>query len=274
MPELPEVESIRRYLASNEVEGRRIERVEVGWPDSIVAPAEDAEAFATMISRKRIGSCNRRGKYLFAPLSDDRNTQSHIVLHMGMTGSLHIRNHNDDPVRYRRAVFHLDDDRRIELNDPRRWARMWAVENPSTAFPRLGPEPWDITPEQFAKTLRLRRSRIKPTLLDQNILAGVGNIYADEALHRTGISPLRRANRISTKRLMRLHAKIIAVLKHAIDFISTHPSQDGSPYIVDAHDNRMKIPRNPTSQCPNCNQPIKSQKIATRTAYHCPNCQH
>lgn len=274
MPELPEVESIRRYLVSSDVDGKCIERVEIGWPDSIAAPAADIEAFATKVSRRRIGNLSRRGKYIIALLSDELDTAFHLVLHMGMTGSLHIRNPNEDPVRYRRASFHLDDNRRIELNDSRRWARMWAVSDASMAFPRLAHDPWDISPNQFAERIRAKRSRIKPTLLDQSIIAGVGNIYADEALHRTGISPLRRANRISIQRLIHLHANIITVLEHAIEYISTHPSEDGSPYVVDAYDDRMRITRNSTSRCPDCNQPVTSRRISGRTAYYCQNCQH
>ena len=274
MPELPEVESIRRYLVSNDLSGRCIERVEVGWPDSIAAPASDIETFANRVSHKRITALSRRGKYLIATLSDDLDATSHLVLHMGMTGSLHIRNPNEDTVRYRRATIFLDDNRRIELNDSRRWARMWAVANPSMAFPRLAPDPWELSLAEFLQRLRAKRSRIKPTLLDQSIIAGVGNIYADEALHRTRISPLRRCNRISAARLQQLHSNIITVLEHAIEFISTHPSEDGSPYVVDAYDDRMTITRNSTSQCPDCNQPVTSRRIAGRTAYYCQNCQH
>ena len=274
MPELPEVESIRRYLVANNIENSTIQRVEVGWSDSIAAPAADIETFANKVSKKQIGPLNRRGKYLVSPLSEDGDTQSHLVLHMGMTGSLHIRESSQDPVRYRRAAIFLDDNRRIELNDSRRWARMWAVPDPSIAFPRLAPDPWDISPQEFVERIRAKRSRIKPTLLDQSLIAGVGNIYADESLHRTGISPLRRCNRISTARLQQLHSNIIAVLNHAIEFISTHPSEDGSPYVVDAYDARMRITRNPTSQCPDCQQPTTSRRIAGRTAYYCQNCQH
>ena len=209
MPELPEVESIRRYLVASNIQGATIQRVEIGWPDSIAAPAADIETFANKVSNTQIGLLNRRGKYLVSPLIDGHERQSHLVLHMGMTGSLHIRNPDDDPVRYRRAAFYLDDNRRIELNDSRRWARLWAVDDPTTAYPKLGPEPWNLTPDQFAQRIRIKRSRIKPTLLDQSLIAGVGNIYADEALHRTRISPLRRCNRISLTRLHQLHTNIL-----------------------------------------------------------------
>ena len=274
MPELPEVESIRRYLVANNIENTTIERVEVGWQDSIAAPKADIEAFADSVSGKRIASINRRGKYLVSTLFDQRGAQSHLVLHMGMTGSLHIRNQDQDSVKYRRAAIFLEDNRRIELNDYRRWAKLWAVDDPSSAFPRLGPEPWNLSPNEFAERIRSKRSRIKPALLDQNILAGVGNIYADESLLRTGISPLRRCNRISTERLRRLHANIIAVLEHAINYISTHPSKDGSPYVVDAYDDRMRVQRRPDSLCPDCTELVTSRRIAGRTAYYCRACQH
>ena len=274
MPELPEVESIRRYLVASNIENATVERVEIGWSDSIAAPAADIETFAARVSRKRIANIDRRGKYLIAALSDDHGAESHLVLHMGMTGSLHVRNLDQPPVRYRRAAIYLHDNRRIELNDYRRWGRLWAVDDPVAAFPYLGPEPWDITTSQFVNRFRTRRARIKPALLDQSILAGVGNIYADEALHRTGISPLRRCNRVSTERLTHLHANVIAVLKHAIQFISSHPSSDGSPYVVDAYDARMRITRTPASPCPTCQQSITSRRIAGRTAYYCAKCQH
>ena len=274
MPELPEVESIRRYLVASNIENTTIERVEVGWQDSIAAPKADIEAFATKVSRKRIADIDRCGKYLIAALSDGHSAESYLVLHMGMTGSLHIRNEDQDSVKYRRAAIFLDDNRRIELNDYRRWAKLWAVDDPTYAFPRLGPEPWNLSPNEFAERIRTRRSRIKPTLLDQSIIAGVGNIYADESLLRTGISPLRRCNRISTERLRRLHANIIAVLEHAIQFISTHPSKDGSPYVVDAYDDRMRVQRRPDSPCPDCTESVTSRRIAGRTAYYCPACQH
>ena len=106
------------------------------------------------------------------------------------------------------------------------------------------------------------------------LIAGVGNIYADESLHRSGISPLRRCNRISVARLVDLHTSIIAVLEHAIEFISTHPSEDGSPYVVDAYDERMRVQRSPNSACPDCGNPVSSRRIAGRTAYYCPACQH
>ncbi len=273
MPELPEIESIRRYLTKSGIEGRRIKRVEVGWADSVAAPAGDVEEFANSVSNRRIGTLGRRGKYLTAPLFDAHDNQNYLVLHMGMTGSLHVRRAEEASVRYRRAAIYMDDMRRIELNDSRRWARLWAIDDPISAMPRLGPEPWDLTPAEFATRVRVKRARIKPALLDQSLVAGVGNIYADESLHRAGISPLRRCNRISAARLHDLHGRIVDVLDHAIEFISSHPSEDGSPYVVDAHDERMRIARNSESRCPDCTAAVTSRRIGGRTAYYCSVCQ-
>ncbi len=273
MPELPEVESIRRYLVAYGIEGKCIERVEIGWSDSVAVPMNDIEGFATAVSGSQIGALTRRGKYLIAPLESPSESRMNLVMHMGMTGSLHIRRSKDSSVRYRRATFFLDDEQRIELNDSRRWARIWCVEDATKAFPMLGPEPWELTAEQFVKRIRAKRSRIKPTLLNQSLIAGVGNIYADESLHRSGISPLRRCNRVAASRLIDLHGSIIDVLEHAIDFISSHPSEDGSPYVVDAHDERMRLQRVARSTCPNCVDFLTSLRIAGRTAYYCRRCQ-
>jgi len=247
----------------------------------VASPAGDIEAFANRISRKRIGPLGRRGKYLIAPLIDTSPIDArygaaarmNLVLHMGMTGSLHLRHAHEDAVKYRRASIFLDDSRRTELNDSRRWARLWAVRDAAAAMPRLAAEPWQLTPAEFAARLRARRMRVKPALLDQSLIAGVGNIYADEALHRAGISPMRRCNRITKDRLQALHRSILDVLEHAIEFITAHPSEDGSPYVVDAHDGRMRIARDAQSRCPECAASVASRRISGRTAYYCPYCQ-
>ncbi len=272
LPELPEVENIRRYLIANQIVGTQIERVEIPWPNAIRHPSSDVEELADLICRRSILDVNRRGKYLILPL-EVTDSNSNLVLHMGMTGSLHFRRNTESSVHYARATFFLNDDRRIELNDPRKWAKLWAVSDPSMAFPRLAPDPWEVHPKTFADHLRSRKSRIKPTLLDQSLVAGVGNIYADESLHRVGISPMRRCHQISESRLIALHAAVLDSLEHAIEFIATNPTEDGSPYVVDAYDDRMRLQRSPDAKCPTCDTPITSRRIGGRTAYYCRRCQ-
>ncbi len=273
MPELPEVEAIRRYLMAENIVGRRFARIEIGWPKSIVRPAADAEAFSELATGRRIGSLGRRGKYLIFPLIEN-DEDRFLVMHMGMTGSLHMRHESAPALPHVRTVLWMDDRRRIEFNDPRKWGRLWCIGNLDEAMSRLGPEPVDISDDGFAARAQRRRTRIKPALLDQSLIAGVGNIYADEALHRARISPLRRANRVSRERLSSLHRAIADILDHAVEFIASHPSEDGSPYVVNAHDGRMLISRRSGSECPRCRITISRRRINGRTAYYCHSCQH
>ena len=141
---------------------------------------------------------------------------------------------------------------------------------------QLGPDALDptLTAEQFSEAVSRRKAPIKPLLLDQSLIAGVGNIYADEALHRVRISPARRANRISDKNLSALFMAIRESLEHALAFILDHPDDRGRPFIVDAHDDRMRLKRKPGSFCPRCEVPLSTKSLGGRTAYYCANCQH
>ena len=269
MPELPEVESLRRYLVAGRVPGRVITSATADWPG--VENTVDGAARLSTLPGRRIVSAGRHGKQLFLPL--DRGV---LGLHMGMTGRLVILGPDDEPQRYARYTFTLDDGRRIELDDMRRWAGAVLAGSEDELTGRLGPDAIDpaFTSEIFVERTAGRRSAIKPLLLDQSILAGVGNIYADEALHRSGILPARRANRISKARLARLHGDLLTVLNEAIGFITANPDEHGAPYVVDAYDGRMRLFRKRGASCPACAEPIRSRKLGGRTAYYCPRCQH
>ena len=268
MPELPEVESLRRYLVAQKVPGRVITSASADWP-GVENTADGAAGLSTLPGR-RIMSAKRHGKQLVLPL--DRGV---LGLHMGMTGRLVILEPDDEPLRYTRYTFTLDDGRRIELDDVRRWAGAVLVDSEDELTGRLGPDAIDpsFTSEMLVERIAVRRSAIKPLLMDQSILAGVGNIYADEALHRTGISPARRAHRISRARLARLHGHLLAVLNEAIGFIAANPDEHGAPYIVNAYDGRMRLSRKRGAPCPACGEPIRSSKLGGRTAYYCARCQ-
>ena len=245
MPELPEVESLRRYLVAGRVPGRIITSAYADWPG--VENTVDGAAGLSTLPGRRIMSARRHGKQLVLPM--DRGV---LGLHMGMTGRLVILGPDDEPLRYARYTFTLDDGRRIELDDVRRWAGAVLANSEDELTGRLGPDAIDptFTSEMFVERTAGRRSAIKALLLDQSVLAGVGNIYADEALHRSGISPARRANRISRLRLARLHGDVLAVLNEAIDFIAANPDEHGAPYVVDAYDERMRLSRKRGAPCP------------------------
>lgn len=287
MPELPEIESIGRYLVSAGVVGREVVDVDIKWDRCVAMPLCDPDGFTSMVSGHRISDVGRRGKYLIVRLTrissdgadmscackDKGNDDLFMVLHMGMTGSLHVCAESDVELRYTRTTLWLDDGRRIELNDPRKWSKLWVTRDVDAVLSHLGPDPWDITGLDFVERISVRRSRIKSVLLDQSLVAGVGNIYADESLHLAGISPMRRANRISKGRLTALHSCIVDVLGRAIEFIGSHPSPDGSPYVVDAYDDRMKLDRRSDAECPRCGVGLISRVIGGRTAYYCGACQ-
>ena len=268
MPELPEVEHLRRYLIREGVPGRKFASVTASWARTVKSPS--VEDFVLGLRGRTVDKVRRRAKYLNVEL--DRGS---LILHMGMTGSLAVRGPSDERQRFAHTIFDLDDGRRIEMNDPRKWASAWLVDDPSTVFDGIGPEPFDpsFTAENFAERVRVKRSPIKSVILDQSVLAGVGNIYADEALLRAGISPARRAHRISAGRLEALHGEIVAVLAHAIDYIDDNQLEYGRPFVTDAQDARMRITRAKGGSCPVCGGPMRSRQFGGRTAYFCSECQ-
>ena len=162
------------------------------------------------------------------------------------------------------------------LAEPRRWGAVRTFADLKEALAGLGHEALDpdFTAEHYAEAVGHRKSQIKPVLLDQSLIAGVGNIYADEALHRVGISPARRANRISGKNLHSLYLAIRESLEHALEFILSYPDDRGRPVIGDAHDDRMRLRRKSGAFCPRCEIPLRTKSFGGRTAYYCSNCQH
>jgi formamidopyrimidine-DNA glycosylase len=268
MPELPEVENLRRYLVREKVLGRVIEDVEAGWPGA--AKASDGSGGLAGLPGRRIAGLDRVGKQMVIRL--DRGV---LGLHMGMTGSLSVRKPEQARLKYAHTILHLDDGRRIELDDVRKWASVVLADEARELTGSLGPDAMDpsFTADEFVKRVKPKRSAIKAVLMDQHVLAGVGNIYADEALFRAGISPLRPAWKVSEARLRELHGAVRAVLEHAMRFIEAHLLDDGRPYVVDAYDERMRLPRKAGAPCPECRTPLKTVKSGGRSAYFCPKCQ-
>ena len=269
MPELPEVEAIRHHLVTHNIIGATVQ--DSNTVDNIV----QASRCANQMAGSTINAIDRRGKYIVIGLQLPGASAARLILHMMMTGSLHLRTASQSTdLRYVRASFQLNDGKRILLNDPRRWAKIWiAGQDEIAPTDTLGPELTDITPKDFAELMRRRRQLIKPALLNQKLVAGIGNIYADESLHAARIAPTRRASDISQAQLHTLHTAIINVFQHATRYIINHPAPDGSPYVVDAHDARMMLPRRGHAACPTCQAPLSRTKVAGRTTIHCQACQ-
>jgi len=266
MPELPEVETIKNELLPH-VLGRTITEVELFWERIVRQPP--VNEFITSIVGKKITGVTRRGKYLFFHLSGGLV----LVMHMKMTGSLLV---NPSDARFTRAILHLDGGIDVHFWDPRKFGVMWLEKDESSVARQLGPEPLDeeFTPGLLAEILRKRTAPVKPVILDQSIIAGIGNMYADEALFEAKINPLRAAGSLSGNEVQRLHQAIRNVLTKALKkqgaSIRNYIRPDGSPGT--AHD-EFNVAHGVGKNCPNCGAPIQRIVVRGRGTYFCPECQ-
>ncbi|MBE0415573.1 MAG: bifunctional DNA-formamidopyrimidine glycosylase/DNA-(apurinic or apyrimidinic site) lyase [Dehalococcoidia bacterium] len=270
MPELPEVETIRRDLTTRIV-GRSFAAVTLNWPKMVQIPSP--EAFSHRLVGQCIRELDRRGKYLILRLASGET----LILHLMMSGSL-LLDPQGDPDPYSRAVFLLDDGAHLHFRDPRKLGKMWLVEDESMVLGRLGPEPLSpgFTAEVLRERVKKRSAPIKAVLCDQSFLAGVGNMYADEALFAAGIHPLRTAMSLSTEEIAQLHRALHQVLQEAIGSHGASISsgtwwrpdgQIGTAQIV------FKVAHSSFQPCPVCATPIERIPIRGRGTYFCPNCQ-
>ena len=271
MPELPEVETIRRQLAPL-VEGRRLKRVEIldaRWSRPL-APRE----LADVLEGRRVETLGRRGKYLVWGLQDD----VHLVQHLRMTGAV-LYEPRPEPAHVR-VRLELSPKRRLVIVDPRRFGtgELLLGGDALEAFfaARLGLEPLDelFTTEHLRGLARGRTAPIKAFLLDQRRIAGVGNIYADEALFGAGIHPLRPAGRLSTEQYARLRESVIAALQAGIDArgatIDDFRHVDG---VRGSFQNQFLVHRREGEPCGRCGTTIVKMVVAGRGTYVCESCQ-
>lgn len=282
MPELPEVEVLVRHLAPL-LRGRRIRDVEVRRARSVRpdAPAE----FATRLRGARIEEVTRRAKFLVFQLRRPRARETFTLLgHLGMTGRMWLQPGRAALPKHTAVALDLGAHRWV-FEDTRYFGRLSLDASPLAA---LGPEPWDaaFTPEALRAALRRSRQAIKVRLLDQSLVAGVGNIYASEALHRAGISPRRRAGGLKPAEAARLHAAIRDVLGEAVRFGSTVPldfagaaERDGLFYygraegVPDYYAERLAVYDRAGQPCGRCGRPIRRLVQAARSTYFCAGCQ-
>jgi formamidopyrimidine-DNA glycosylase len=273
MPELPEVESVRRQLEPALV-GRRFERVLID-DSRLVRPYDPAEV-AAELEGERVAAVERRGKYLVVRFESGRV----LLIHLRMTGSLRHAPRGslgDDP--HRRAVVKLDDESDVAYRDVRRFGT-WLLLEPGEAGPylsaRVGDEPLDtlFTTARLGERLARRRTSLKAALLDQRTLAGMGNIYADEALWRARLNPLRGAASLDRAELRRLHRGIRAALEHGLSrqgsTLRDYRLPDGSGGSMQ---NEFRVYGRRDEPCDRCGTPIARTRVAGRTTWFCPSCQ-
>lgn len=274
MPELPEVETVVRSLEKN-LAGLTITSVDIRMPKIIRFPKP--EAFIEQIAGKQISKhLGRRGKYLLIHLSDGLT----LVVHLRMTGRLVYCDADTPLEKHTHVLFHLDNGKLLKFIDARQFGRMLLVPTSEvleqTGLKDLGPEPLDpaFTREFLKKELRRRRTRIKPLLLDQCFIAGLGNIYADEVLYRAKVHPERLAVDLSTREASGLHKAISEVISVAIEHRGTtfrdYVDGEGRPGDFQYH---LKVYNREGLPCSRCGGPIARIKVAGRSSYYCPSCQ-
>lgn len=270
MPELPEVEYVARQLR-RELVGQRFAEVRVLWPRS-VAGMEPPDFEARLVGRAVV-EIGRRAKFLLLGLDDGQV----VVIHRRMSGNL-VFLPLDDPDRHARVEFRLEDGRRLVFSDPRKFGRLLLArsEELPALFARLGPEPLEaaFTPAVLAERLAGRRGALKALLLDQSIVAGLGNIYADESLFRAGIHPLRAGDSLSGEEIARLHAGIQGALLTGIEHGGTSFDRHRDLY-NEAGSNleHVEVYRHTGEPCPRCGTPIARITVAQRGTHFCPRCQ-
>ncbi len=270
MPELPEVETIVRALRDGgrggaPILGCRFLGVELLWERTLAVP--DVGEFQRRLPGQKIESIDRCGKFLLFNLSADT-----LLMHLRMSGDLRVDRVEQPAAPHDRALFYLDDGLRLAFNDPRKFGRIWLTADPREVLAGLGPEPFDpdLTPETLYLRLQSRRKQIKTLLLDQSFLAGIGNIYADEALHRAGLHPLRLSDSINPAESARLLEGIRAVLEQGI--LHNGASLDWA-YRGGQFQNQFRVHQRAGELCYNCGTLILRQVVGQRSTYYCPVCQ-
>jgi formamidopyrimidine-DNA glycosylase len=273
MPELPEVETIRRQLAPA-VEGRRLDHIEIldpRWCEP--APPEEV---AQAVDGRRIERLDRRGKWLIWELADE----VYLVMHLRMTGNLLLVPHGDTDRRFKRVQMDLDDGRHVLFADARRFGTgvvLLGYDALQEYFQgRVGVEPLgpDFTAEALRGMASGRKAPVKAFLLSQERVAGVGNIYADEALWRSKIHPLRPVGTLKALQIESLHDSVIHVLNAGIDAkgatIDDYRDASGAE---GSFQNSFKVYGREGEPCFRCGTRIKKIRAAGRGTYYCPNCQ-
>ncbi len=276
MPELPEVETVRRQLEPA-LTGRVIETVRVQDP-LLVAPASP-QMFRRALTGRTVTALGRRGKYLQIALDSGET----LVMHLRMTGRLHHTPPGGRAAadRHRRARLTLDDGATIDFSDTRRFGRAWLLPDDGTGnadywSARLGVEPLDdaFTADVLAAALHGRSAPIKAVLLDQRRVAGVGNIYADEALFQARVHPQRPAGELTPSQIVDLRDAIVDRLQVGIArggaSIDRYRDTLGKPGTMQ---DMLRVHRHEGDPCPVCGATIVKTRVAQRGTYHCPVCQ-
>lgn len=270
MPELPEVETIRQRLRRDANDqpsllGLTIRRGCVYWERTLAQPTP-AEFFER-IAGQTVIDIERRGKYLIFRLDRDA-----LLVHLRMSGDLLLESEAKAPGAYDRFDLLFNNGSRLAFADPRKFGRAWLVEHPQDILANLGPEPLenDFTEGEFYRRLTVRKRLLKPLLLDQTFIAGLGNIYTDEALYRARLHPLMHADQVGEEAGSRLWQSIRYVLEEGI---RRNGASIDWVYRGGDFQNYFHVYRRTGAPCENCGTPIERLVVGQRSTHVCPTCQ-
>ena len=278
MPELPEVETVARGV-NERLQG---DRIVDAWFCSHTQPFKTPpDEQATGLEGRRILEVHRTGKHIVCELGEkegnaaEETPSAQWIVHLGMTGRLLVTTPDGPVAAHTHARLTMASGREMRFVDPRRFGRLEFRElGRKSGFEGPGTEPLTITPDEFAKLFRGRKLAIKAALLNQTLLHGVGNIYADESLFRAGIRPKRRAGRLTRAELLRLHTSLVDVLHHAITLggssVSDYVDADGVRGFFQLE---HRVYMRTGEPCAVCGTPIRRILLAGRGTHYCPTCQ-
>ena len=269
MPELPDVEATRRYLLNSGLGGHAVRNVELFWSRAVRTPG--IEDFVLTLCGQRIETVGRRAKFLLFPLDQGWT----LVMHLRMTGSLLVEDATTPRPTMTRNLYILDDGRELRFVDPRKLGQIWLVQDTNSLLGSLGPEPLgpQFTVDVLQSCLTKRSAPIKTLLCDQAVIAGIGNIYADELLFASNIHPLTPGSRLSEPQLARLHAQIEPMLLEATETLTASMPYHGPPTESPEGLQRLKVPRGRNGVCSQCTGPITRVPVRGRSTYYCEVCQ-
>jgi len=264
MPELPEVETFARALKP-ELVGKTVLSTDLRWARTLATPSP--VQFKKQIVGQRIVDVSRRAKYLILRLEDYS-----FLVHLRMSGDLIIRRGKIKPEKHDRLLLHLSNQNYLAFNDTRKFGRVWLTNKPDEILGKLGPEPLEeqFTAQWLFENLHTRQRQLKPLLLDQTFLAGLGNIYTDESLHIAKLHPQRASNTVSQKQAGALCEAIRTVLKEGI---RRNGSSIDWVYRGGDFQNYFRVYGRDGEPCPVCGRAIQKLTVGQRGTHICPNCQ-
>ena len=270
MPELPEVETIARFLREGGrgeagIVGAVVAEGEVFWPRTFVTPPE---TFRERLRGAAVEAVGRRGKYLWLRFG----RRGFLVVHLRMSGDMVVVPPKAALPKHVRWVLRFSDGRALAFDNPRKFGRTWLVPNLEAVTAGLGPDPFDehLTAAAFYARLQRRRRQIKPLLMTQTFLAGLGNIYTDEALHRAGIHPQTRAHCLNAAEAARLLAAIRTVLQEGM---AANGASIDWMYRGGGFQHAFRVYRRTGEPCPTCGAPVQRMVVGQRSTHFCPRCQ-